>query len=321
MRRISDDDLLITVAKMYYEEGKHQVEIAKTLDMSQAKVSRMLTRARERGIIRISVARFNPRAEELEEQLKTRFGLNLVVVVKTSSRAPVKQVRGIVGHVAGSIIAERLREAELIGITGGRTLRQLVNSIELDPSYPLEVVQLMGNVNTAATPVDAIELGRKLTVRNEGMFHMLNTPAIVSDSETCRLFSEQPQIRKVLQLYDKVDLALVGIGLLDESILFDQNVVSRKDISYLRDAGAVGEICGRFYDETGKECQTKFRDQVISIDLEKLKTVKETIGVVVGSGRERAIHSAIRSGLVTSLVVDQQGAQAILALDEKISKP
>lgn len=319
MRQVADDDLLIAVAKMYYEEGKPQVEIAKTLDMSQAKVSRMLTRARERGIIRISVARFDPRANELEEQMQERFDLKMVVVVKTSSRAPIKQVRGIVGHVAGPIIADRLREAELVGITGGRSLRQLVNSIELDPSCPLEVVQLMGNVNTAATPVDATELGRKLTVRSGGMFHMLNTPAIVSDHETCRLFSQQPQIRKVLQLYEKIDLALVGIGLLDESILFDQNVVSRRDISYLREAGAVGEICGRFYDAQGVECKTKFRDQVISIDLEKLKEAKETIGVVVGQGRELAIQSAIRCGLVTSLVIDQQGAEAVLSLDERLT--
>ena len=210
MRQVADDDLLIAVAKMYYEEGKHQVEIAKTLDMSQAKVSRMLTRARERGIIRISVARFDPRVDELEQELQNRFGLKMAIVVKTSSRAPVKQVRGIVGHVAGPFIAERLRAAELIGITGGRTMKQLVTSTELDTTYPLEVVQLMGNVNTSATPVDAIELGRKLTVRSGGIFHMLNTPAIVSDHETCRLFSQQPQIKKVLQFYDKVDLALVG---------------------------------------------------------------------------------------------------------------
>lgn len=318
MKTRADDDVLIAVAKMYYEEGKHQVEIAKTLDMSQAKVSRMLTTARERGIIRISVARFDPRIEELEQQLKSQFRLKMAVVVKTSSRAPVKQVRGIVGHVAGPIIAERLRSAELIGITGGRTLKQLVSAIELDPSSPLEVVQLMGNVNTTASPVDATELGRKLTVRSGGMFHMLNTPAIVSDHETCRLFSQQPQIKKVLQLYDRIDLALVGIGLLDESILFDQNVVSRRDISYLREAGAVGEICGRFYDANGEECKTKFRDQVISIELKKLMKVKETIAVVVGHERELAIHSAIRSGLVTSLVIDQQGAEAILALDERL---
>ena len=319
MRQVADDDLLIAVAKMYYEEGKHQVEIAKTLDMSQAKVSRMLTRARERGIIRISVARFDPRVDELEQELQNRFGLKMAIVVKTSSRAPVKQVRGIVGHVAGPFIAERLRAAELIGITGGRTMKQLVTSTELDTTYPLEVVQLMGNVNTSATPVDAIELGRKLTVRSGGLFHMLNTPAIVSDHETCRLFSQQPQIKKVLQFYDKVDLALVGIGLLDESILFDQNVVSRRDISYLREAGAVGEICGRFYDETGEECKTKFRDQVISIELKKLKKVNETVAVVVGRDRSLAIRSAIRSKLVTSLVIDQQGAEAVLALDEKVS--
>ena len=319
MRQVADDDLLIAVAKMYYEEGKHQVEIAKTLDMSQAKVSRMLTRARERGIIRISVARFDPRVDELEQELQNRFGLKMAIVVKTSSRAPVKQVRGIVGHVAGPFIAERLRAAELIGITGGRTMKQLVTSTELDTTYPLEVVQLMGNVNTSATPVDAIELGRKLTVRSGGIFHMLNTPAIVSDHETCRLFSQQPQIKKVLQFYDKVDLALVGIGLLDESILFDQNVVSRRDISYLREAGAVGEICGRFYDENGEECKTKFRDQVISIELKKLKKVNETVAVVVGRDRSLAIRSAIRSKLVTSLVIDQQGAEAVLALDEKVS--
>ena len=54
------DDQLRLVARLYYLDGLGQSEVARFAKVSQAKVSRLLTVARERGIVRISVADYEP---------------------------------------------------------------------------------------------------------------------------------------------------------------------------------------------------------------------------------------------------------------------
>ena len=60
------DDRLRLAARLYYVDGLGQNEVAKFAKVSQAKVSRLLALARERGIVRISVADYEPRRRDLE---------------------------------------------------------------------------------------------------------------------------------------------------------------------------------------------------------------------------------------------------------------
>src|SRR5688572_14653473 len=70
------DDRLRLVARLYYMDGLGQSEVARFAKVSQAKVSRLLALAKERGIVRITVADYEPRRRELEAQLIARFGLS-----------------------------------------------------------------------------------------------------------------------------------------------------------------------------------------------------------------------------------------------------
>jgi DNA-binding transcriptional regulator LsrR (DeoR family) len=83
----------------------------------------------------------------------------------------------------------------------------------------------------------------------------------------------------------------------------------------LKQCGAVGEICGRFFDAAGRECDSPWRDRVLSIDLEQVRRIPQVIGVVAGADRATAVTAAIRGGLVKSLVLDVAGAQALLQED------
>ena len=67
--------LLTMIASLYYNDNLGQAEIARLAGVSQAKVSRLLTEARNRGIIRISVEPFLPRQEDLEAQLIEKLSL------------------------------------------------------------------------------------------------------------------------------------------------------------------------------------------------------------------------------------------------------
>ena len=67
--------LMTKLAHMYHEQGIRQTEIASTLHISQAKVSRLLKRAAETGIVRTIVAVTQGVHTDLEHALEQRFGL------------------------------------------------------------------------------------------------------------------------------------------------------------------------------------------------------------------------------------------------------
>src|SRR3990172_6977663 len=93
----SRDSLLALVARLYYLDNLGQQEIADMVGVSRTSVSRLLSRARERGVVRIEVSAYNPRNRESEEVLTWRFSLHHAVVVKTLPGATVNQVRRTIG--------------------------------------------------------------------------------------------------------------------------------------------------------------------------------------------------------------------------------
>ena len=72
---------LAQVASFYYDQGKSQAEIANEFGISRSAVSRLLTEAREKGIVEITVHYPWRTSPELEEALVSTFGLNLILVL------------------------------------------------------------------------------------------------------------------------------------------------------------------------------------------------------------------------------------------------
>jgi DNA-binding transcriptional regulator LsrR (DeoR family) len=308
----SDDDVT-SVARLYYLDGLGQQAIAAMIGVSRSTVSRLLTAARERGIVRISVDPWDPRDAALERRLCERFELRHAVVIRTLRRSP-EAVRRAVGYYAAAAVAERFQPGQAVGLAGGRTLYELVNALAaVHPPTRPRVVQLMGNIDPTASVIDPTELARMLAARFEGTCYTLNAPAFSSDRRTRDVFVDHEHIRTIRDLFAALDVALVGIGSLDESAFVERGVLNAADFAALRDAGAIGEICGRFYDRSGRECATENRDRVVSIELDALRRCAEVIGVTNGPRRARAVLAALRGRLVNSLVIDQQGADALLA--------
>jgi DNA-binding transcriptional regulator LsrR (DeoR family) len=308
----SDDDVT-SAARLYYLDGLGQQAIAGIIGVSRSTVSRLLTAARDRGIVRISVDPYDPRDAALERRLGERFQLRHAVVIRTVGRTP-ETVRRAVGYYAATAMAERFQPGQTIGLAGGRTLYELVNAFA--PSHPPtrpRVVQLMGNIDATTSAIDPSELARILASRLDGTFYTLNAPAFASDRRTRDAFIGHEHIRTVRRLFDALDMAMVGIGSLDESSFVERGVLTAADSATLRAAGAIGEVCGRFYDASGRECATDYRDRVVSVELDDLRRCPEVVGVTNGPRRARAVLAALRGRLVNSLVIDQQGAEALLA--------
>jgi DNA-binding transcriptional regulator LsrR (DeoR family) len=307
------DDQLRLVARLYYLDGLGQSEVARFAKVSQAKVSRLLALARERGIVRITVADYEPRRKELEDRIQSRFGLVSVAVIKGQGSLEAADLRRTVGHFGAAVVDRLLQPRDIVALAGGRTIHDLVHHLPESGAKALTVVQAMGSVDSSASVFDAQEIGRVLVKRLGGAFLSLNTPAFIPEKRTRDALLELPQVRSVHENLGRARVALVGLGTLTNSVFVERGTLDAAMLADLRRAGAVGEVCGRFFDARGNECATAWRDRVISVQVAQLRRIPLAIAIVSGTDRTPAIEAAVRGGLIKALIIDEAGAAALLA--------
>ena len=75
MLQSGDRAQLIAAARLYYEDNLTQAQVAQKLGISRPSVSKMLTKAREVGIVRIEICAGAEGDADLLEQLQLRYGL------------------------------------------------------------------------------------------------------------------------------------------------------------------------------------------------------------------------------------------------------
>jgi DNA-binding transcriptional regulator LsrR (DeoR family) len=308
------DDRLRLAARLYYIDGLGQSEVAKFAKVSQAKVSRLLALARERGIVRISVADYEPRRRDLEGLLCERFELSTAIVLKAIDGLNSSDLRRAVGHFGSVAVESLIKPKDVVAIAGGRTIHELVHHMPVLSNKALTVVQAMGSVDSNVNAFDAQEIGRVLAQRLGGSFLALNVPAFMPDKQTRNALLQLGQVRGVHERLGDANVALVGIGTLENSVFVERGVLTSAQIAELERAGTVGEICGRFFDADGNESSTPWRDRVISIEVEQLRRIPLVLGVISGSDRSAAILAAIRGKLLKGLVMDEAGAISLMAI-------
>jgi DNA-binding transcriptional regulator LsrR (DeoR family) len=310
------DALLALTAKLYYVDELPQNEVAKIVRLSQSQVSRMLTLARTRGIVRISVDKVAVRNHELEERLAEVFDLHRAIVIASIEDGKGDMETGL-GCAQSSDLVEVLRAAKVIGVTGGRTLSHFIRAIGRGPVGESPIVMpLIGSFGPQLSSLDAVELSRALARRLGGQSYLINAPAYPNDAATRDLFLRHGDIQAVWKLFDRMDVAMVGVALVEDVGAVEAGLLDHMELERVSKSGAVGTIAGRFFDAEGRECRSTFRERVLSIDLDVLRRVREVIGMSHGAKRAGVVRAAVRGGIVKTLVVDSTCATAVLGDDK-----
>jgi DNA-binding transcriptional regulator LsrR (DeoR family) len=200
-----------------------------------------------------------------------------------------------------------------MAIAGGRSRRELAGRLPKRDGRRLVVAQAMGGIDSSVSEVDAMEIGRSMIRRWGGTFLTLTTPAFVPGRAARDSFLGFPQIQAVWRHFARAAAALVGIGAMSDSSFVERGVLTPDNLDELRRGGAVGEICGRFFDHNGRECDTPLKDRVISMDLAMLRKTPQVIAIAVGADKAQAVSAAARGRLIKTLVIDEAGAEALAA--------
>jgi len=305
--------LLTKVARMYHERGMRQPQIAAQLHISQPRVSRLLRQAVAVGIVRTAV--ITPRGvhADLEERVERRFGLDEAVVADTEGLSDETAVLQALGSAAAVYLETTLTGGERIGISSwSSTLLATVDAMHPRSVQVAErVVQLLGGVGNSTVQTQASRLTGRLAQLTRAEAGYLMAPGLLASGEMRQVLVTEPNIASVLDAYQGLTMALVGVGSLEPSPLLREsgNALAVDDQERLRALGAVGDVCTRFFDAEGRPIVSDLDERVLGIDPDTLRAIPRRVGVAGGVRKWGAIRAALVGGWLSVLITDLHTAQ------------
>lgn len=300
--------LLFRVAELYYLQDRTQEQIAQALKISRPHVSRLLKRARRAGIVTISVRPPFGHSTALAEGIRRVFPLRDVLVVP-SGVAPLARV----AEAAAGYLPSRIQRDSMVGVSWGRTVRMIADSLPNDPRRSVEVVPLVGGMGPVGEALHANEIARRFASRLGGKYYVLNAPAMAESVGAHGMLVRDGTVRAILERAGKVDVAVVGIGgMVSGSTLVQSGYLKPDHLRRLTALGAVGDICSRFFGRDGSPCRSSITERVVGIELNDLRQLPWVVGAAAGTEKATAILGALRGGYINVLITDEATARAVL---------
>ena len=311
--------LTTRVASLYHERGFGQVRIAEQLGLSQARVSRLLKQAEQLGIVRITVHVPEGVHAELEQQLEERYDLDEVILVEVDDAA-LRDDEAMSRALASTVAAYlelMVPSFESIGVSSwSSTLLAAVNAMRpMGPGATKSVVQVLGGVGVPGAQRFATRLTERLAQLAKAEPVFMLAPGVVASPAAKKVLLADPACREAVERCDELSAVLMGIGAIPPSRMLREsgNVFSDQDLADLKRAGAVGDVCMRFYDPQGRPVETDFDTRVIGISTDQIRRARRRIGVAGGRRKFEAIRGALRGGWLSTLITDLKTGQRMLA--------
>jgi deoxyribonucleoside regulator len=306
---VSDIPQLIQASRLYYELGETQSRVAELLGVTRPQVSRLLKRARAEGIVEIRIVDQAAADSPAAETLRDRFGL-AAVHLAPALVGPEEIRRRMIGRLAADVLRAAIRDGAIVGIGDGASISAVADALAAEePVHETgaTVVPLAGGYWFTGP---AREPFRRVADGIGGQALGLLAPGLVDDPLTKRALIAHAGVRRIAELWDRLEVAAFGIG----GPTWSASVLGPEIADDLERNGAVGEVLVSPFDLHGRFVCDALHERTIAFDARELRRIPVRIGVAGGPSKVRPILGALRGGLVTALVSDLPTAEAVLAL-------
>lgn len=299
---------LAHVARRYYLEDWKQSDIARELGVSRPLISRMLSEARELGVVEITVHEPGAKAATLLERLRQSSSIQGGVLVEDG------EGEDATNQTLSQGIVELLWQlgTRRLGVGWGYLIGQLVTWLEENSqlnSTVTDICPLVGNASIPARNYQSNENVRLMAQQLGATPHFLYLPALPDSLEEKQLLCSTEVYRQIYQEWEQVDTALVNIGNYPSSPDFASLV---RYGSLLQRQHACGRLLVYYFNEEGTVIQSE-QDFAIQVPLDTLRRCPHIIGICSANTSARSLRGALHSGLFTHIVARSALVQSLFA--------
>lgn len=297
------------VARRFYIMGKQKSEIADELGISRFKVARLLDDARDAGMVHITIDMPSEIDVELGEQVAARWGIRRCLPVTTLGAD--EDATAIVSQAAARYLDDTLSPDDVVGLSWGRTLTETVGAMTARSGA--DAVQLVGGIRVGVGTVGGAELVRRFAAISGGTAHALNAPFLVGSARMASTLRSEASLRDTVSRFGRLSLAVVGVGAWQPPRTAIIEEISATERDALLAAGACADICGVILDAAGRPLASSLSSRVVGATIDELRSIPQIVAVAAGAAKTAAVEAALRSGLVSTLVVDGGIARRLLS--------
>ena len=299
------------VAWLYFVEGLTQDEIVVQTGLNRSRVLRILSAARQDGMVQIRVTANLSTCVELERALEEKWGLTEAIVIPEPQDP--KQTHAILGAQLGAYLSRTITNHTTIGLGWGRTLTSALPAIVPMRHEGVRVLSLLGGL-TRVSKVNPSEFAWRVADRLNAECHLLTAPVFAPDRQTRDALKGHAGIAEIFSLAKSLDMAIVTVGALTpHSALYEYGLLTREEIVSLEAAGAVGDLLCHFIDEQGRIVDHPVNERVVAVAPDELRGTRNIVLVSGGWNKFKAIQAALLLLRPTVLIVNELVAARLVA--------
>lgn len=311
MNNIERKKFLSKIARLYYSERLTQQEIAGRLNISRTKVSRYLDEARKDKIVEIKINLPEEDYSNLEYRIEKSFKIKECIVVPTFENK--EEILKMMACPLNNLFERILAGGSYLGIGWGSSLKGISDYINVRGKSDIKVVPIIGGLGKIGTGVHTNSVAKNIADRLGSISYMIHSPAVLDSKEIREIVENDSNTREIIKLYEKIDTALVGLSDIGpDSTLIKTGSFSLEEFKYLDSLGVVGDVNLIFINENGKHVPNRIDERIVRISPDRLKKVKNVIGVAFGRRKLKVILGALKGGLVNILFTDEETAENII---------
>lgn len=332
---LSDERFLRKIAYYYYEDGNSQEAIAEMEFCSRQTISKALQKARDRGLVRISIVPdlHTGYLRNLSREVRVHLGLEDLVLVAgqnmnaIASQMRVDEVTTNIARAAAEYLDQLLTDSDILAVSGGqvfmRTLVQYLHPARVLPH--LQVVATIGFVEARTTSGDANMIAHDLAEAYGANHLWFPCPAVLPDEDLVRQTRQLPIVRDSYEMMTRANVMVMGLWTPHSNDdMITRGILTREQVEILAAHRPVMDMNHWVFNAAG-ECLNETMDGFpYALSGLKIPILKETIQkrntkvILLAGGSPSyipAIRSALRAKLANILVTDHVTAQLLLVDD------
>ncbi|EJD6474005.1 sugar-binding transcriptional regulator [Providencia rettgeri] len=300
-------------AWLYFVAGKTQQEIAHELGLSRQVAQRLISLAKEQGMVQVQITHPITECLRLANEIQQKYHLTHCFVVP-SGQLDTEATLDMIS-VAGAELMEQLIDPDkpqIIGIGSGRTLRSIIDALPYLETSQHQCVSLIGAIarDSSATRYDIpLRFAEKLQCRH----YILPAPLYADSPEDKAMWCQHRVYKEVTEKALNADITFIGIGEVGKGCpLNSEGFVTDEQLEMLLEKGVAAELLGHFIQANGERLSTTLDDTHTSVPLFPSPN-KPVIAFAGGAHKTKAIQAVMNGSWVTGLVTDEATAHQLLA--------